>query len=125
MNHCIIEPPLDRRGEGEEEAGRAQGWMGDGGREGCGEVGAGDERQRERDGEGCRRKTKQGGSQGERRWTRTPKRECVAFCLLCSANVTANLQNMSIKIICPLDKNCTEHLHLFFFFFLHLVMKWL
>lgn len=25
MNHCIVEPPLDRRGEWEEEAGRAEG----------------------------------------------------------------------------------------------------
>lgn len=60
MNHCIIEPPLDRRGEGEEEAGRAQGWMGDGGREG----GRGGERwEREMRGKGKEMEKDAGGKQ--------------------------------------------------------------
>lgn len=32
MNHCVVEPPLDRREEGEEEAGPALGWREGGGK---------------------------------------------------------------------------------------------
>lgn len=85
MNHCIVEPPLDRRGEGGGGS-RTSTRMDGGGAEGSSGEMRGKEKEMEK---GCRRKTKQGGSRGERRWTRVLMGERAAICLLCSANVTA------------------------------------
>lgn len=97
MNHCIVEPPLDRRGEGGGGS-RTSSRMDGGG--GGGEQ-WGDERQREGNGERMQEENKAGGSRGERRWTRMLMGECAAICWLCSANVTANLENVAIKLFAP------------------------